>query len=524
MRLFKVFYFGNIYVEDIPGLDPLVRNAVLFLSEFAATSYVERQKPERGDFYNYLTGDYQKSPWWIKEVESDREFVEIAINQGMYTYPNWPIYPPDSQLVYVDPEDTSMVNFWDGRRIVQMKPGRYLNRFHKNLNKVQVEYYARWWMDRNRPPRTITGAVKFAMTEEEMIDAYSRGPESCMLGKKAVRAYAAGDFAIAYLEMSSGEVGARVLVNTVTKTFGRIYPDDDEGSDLEALLRDLDYDSLEENENGFEGARFLQIPLPDHTAEDGDRISNRYDAWVMPYLDRGVFIDSRTWTATRNPEHMFRITSDSTAGYTGTLAKPCKVCGKPSLVQYNHQLVKHEDFGDETALCPEHRQSEQFVDALSGYIYFGQPTYIDSDGNPYSKSTIAAELYVSDHSGDWMLNFQSPSVTVDGKKIANSELDAYGARRSERYGIWTKRSEQELRDDHEPFYIRQKAAEAYWIARDKDTWFYDRDWELERGTRPPPDRNVEVQAARRVGNRGDIHREVHTLIGEPYIPYHIIRN
>lgn len=512
MRYFIIRYLGFEYRHPEP-VQTILRNGALFLSYAAAEAALPPvpypADSETDQFPNYFTpGDetvYEKRAWFIQEL-SERDIISMALSQGIYSYPNWPLRAPDDIApIWRDPEVPEAVFWWDGRRVQSMKPGRFLNRFYKDLSKIQIEYYARWWIDRQRPPREISSTVTFARTEEEMISAYARGPDSCMIGKKAPRAYAGGDFALATLEASSGEVSARVLVNEKTKTFGRIYSDEDEGEDLEELLRQMDYVSLEENTEGFEGARFLKIESSKN--EYGEVADDRHMSFVMPYLDRNVYIDPLTWTATRNYQREFSLNSDGTSGVMTILKDKCAICGKLAMIQTYRHRVDHEDFGEGTALCPEHRISESYLDSYNHQRRWGTPTYTDPDGHTYSKETIFQNLYASS-TGAWYLEFQDPRISVDGKVYSDSEVTALGARFSERYDIWTFKSDQELRETHEPLYIQRKARRANSDAAYNGSWYSNIANGIEYGHRSSAFGDAEVQETSGLHNGGDIYRTV----------------
>lgn len=514
MRLWKIEYVGREYVYDFPreARDILTFNHNLFTSLFTAETYCDKfcrpLDKSAGRFWNYHIEQHQMTPWSIRElsmIEIINEMIGTLSEDSQYASPPWAIHD-EERTVFLDRETPSMVSYWDGRRIVQMKPGRYLARFHKHLNKVQVEYYSKWWMDGQRPPIITDGTVRFMMTEEEMIDAYARGPESCMEGKKAPRVYAGGDFAIAILEASSGDVSARVLVNTKTKVFGRIYPEDgDLDKQMEQALRALDYTSLEETEDGFEGAHFLQIEV--EADEYGEEPSGNTIAMAMPYLDRGVYVDPETWTATRKFDRYSTLDSSSTNGVMYLYGDKCKVCGKLAMIQNDRHRVDHEDFGRRVALCPEHRRTEKFTDAWNGDIRYGHPTYTTTDGKTYSRYTIESNLYVSDHSGDWALEFEEPKIMVDGRFIKQSEAKAYGARYDERYFKWTRKSEEEVRAEHEIVRIKQRSTAEFWSAFDNERYFTNIEDRRTYG-RPLVDRDDQIQETSRVSDGGDIYRTI----------------
>ena len=184
-------------------------------------------------------------------------------------------------------------------RQTRTKAGRYLNKFFGDvLTPKQIAFYAEW-QTRGSKPLLDMGkvALKFATTPDEIVDAYKRGPSSCMAGSESVRVYGAGDLAIAYLEPEEREgnrpeIIARALVWPAKKAVSRIYPNvenwrgDGFASEHEAqsasdmLLARLKAEgyrsAYEDGFSIFDGARIL--------AEK--EYGNRY---VMPYIDHLQF-------------------------------------------------------------------------------------------------------------------------------------------------------------------------------------------------------------------------------------------
>lgn len=470
MRYFAIGYLGSAYLgyndQSDPGIDYIYNsNTRVFLSYASAEAFRDKYlspkvsvqdglPPWRNYYEDPAT--LSNTPYVIYEL-NDLTMISLMLQNDVYQYPTWPLYiedPTKIQVIFRDPEFPDLVHFHDGRRIIQMKPGRFLARYYPRLNKVQVEYYARWWIDNKRPPREITGAVKFATTPEEIVEVYANGPESCMQGMEAVEVYGAGDFAIAYMEdAASGEYASRALVNQKTKVFGRIYPDDsDLGPQLESELRALGYASLEEKGDGFEGARFLKIPTDD---------DDEYFGFKMPYLDRGVVVDPETWTATRTPDR-YTLFSDSTSGVLQIQTSTCAKCGEIAMVQHGGHLTNHEDHDEMIAFCPKHRKElTTFTDEISQQVFAGTPTYIDPEGRTYSRRTVERLLYKSDYSGNWYFEWDAPKVrTYENKVIAASEMQEFGVEWNARYRVYSSKSEQELREIHEPIYIREHARNA----------------------------------------------------------------
>lgn len=192
--------------------------------------------------------------------------------------------------------DPKSCTFWDGRRWVSMKPGKYLKKFCENLlTPRQIEFQSKIWVDgRAEGDSEWPTVVKFARTAEEVLWVYDNGPQSCMKGMPGVIAYADSDLAIAYLyDEDEDWVIARALCWPDKKVFGRVYPNDsdygwrDDGflsySDLQdarshfkTLLRKDGWTSYEEGgPEVFEGARMPLVGL----------LNGHKNAYAAPYPD-----------------------------------------------------------------------------------------------------------------------------------------------------------------------------------------------------------------------------------------------
>lgn len=202
-----------------------------------------------------------------------------------------------------------------GERDIQtpIKPGRYLRQFFSHvLSEKQIAYYADMHT-KYKPQATIWAdlPVKFATTEQDIVDVYARGPVSCMSGNGfatadnigPARVYAAGDLAIAYMEASeplserrapSHTIVARALCWPEKKVVGRVYPTPDgweqDGfeswhaatscqSTLLRKLQDEGYTSVLDGGATFAGAKLLRVPKFKHAHR------SLTDCFVMPYLD-----------------------------------------------------------------------------------------------------------------------------------------------------------------------------------------------------------------------------------------------
>lgn len=166
-----------------------------------------------------------------------------------------------------------------------------------------------------------TSAVKFARTEEEIIDVYERGPHSCMRGKDCVQVYASPDLAVAYLEIN-GDIKSRTVV-CVNEDIGLHYVSIyGFGPPLKYLLTQLGYIA-----GDLEGCRLLKI-------------EDRY-SYVAPFLDgiTGITIED---------DYLYIDSSgdEDAASQDGTLRhETCECCG--------------ERINDDNSYYSEHLQETQ---------------------------------------------------------------------------------------------------------------------------------------------------------------------
>lgn len=171
----------------------------------------------------------------------------------------------------------------NGRRVCA-KPGRFLKKYYGDkLSDKDIEYWAQAHKSKTE------GDLKFARTPEEIANVYKDGPHSCMvkksfpLGDTPVKAYAAGDLAIAYINRG-GVVIARAVCWPDKKIFQRkVYG---EGSMLRHALSSQGY-----KEGSIEGARLLKLqPHIEHKALREGCDSGHYNGYPeyyysLPYVD-----------------------------------------------------------------------------------------------------------------------------------------------------------------------------------------------------------------------------------------------
>lgn len=311
---------------------------------------------------------------------------------GHYSEPVWRREPfwvahvatlaPD-HFVHISRDDPAMLAYTESAakgeldRQTRVKPGRYLKKvFGDVLTDQQIAFYAEWWAKGSRPVKHIDGELSFARTESEVLSVYADGPRSCMHGEDCVRVYAAGDLAIAYLHNAERGVFARALCWPDRKVFGRVYPSpdrwDEDGFDScddsraaqEALFGRLKadgYASIEENRQGFNGARLLAV---------GGYGSGTF---VMPYLDGGYGVDFHGdhFTMSSCGEHR----CDSTDGEISVHEYTCDQCDEGCDEVYTLHTRWNSAYGwasGEISVC-------ESCEERSGFYCHGSSESFDSD-------------------------------------------------------------------------------------------------------------------------------------------------
>lgn len=206
------------------------------------------------------SGEYKRVPWdleeWAQRVAGDH-FAHVSTEDP-------------SMLAYTESEAKGAAD-----RQTRVRPGRYLKRYFGDvLSDEQIAKWAEYFAAVNEPH-----TLRLATTADDIEHVYVNGPRSCMAGEQStpehpVRAYAAGDLAIAYL--AEGEsIKARALCWPERKVCGRIYGD---AARLAATLERAGYTA--DNGRGFDGARLAKIELD-------------CGVYLMPYLDNGYRVADR---------------------------------------------------------------------------------------------------------------------------------------------------------------------------------------------------------------------------------------
>lgn len=314
-----------------------------------------RDYPKWAEF-RFETGEWKPVPWADEEWVIKDHFAHLGVQD-------------DCMVAFYENEEMAQMD-----RITVLTPGRYLQRFHERvLTPTQIRDWA--------VKVDVECELKFATTEEEIVAIYTKagGPSSCMQypetnsywtsadNKNPVRAYAAGDLALAYLERC-GKVVARSLVWPEKKVCNRIYGDIER---MQAALEAASYTRDCQNHNdmeargdgGFDGAKMLPIHI-------GENL-------LMPYLDLGYRAswDGENLKMVRSGGDISGRRTDGLAWAHGcededdTLT--CDACGEEEPTDQQNSVPGRDDYycdccyNENVRTCERGSCRTQFVDGAS---------------------------------------------------------------------------------------------------------------------------------------------------------------
>lgn len=377
------------------------RNRALRGYSVAQTTYTAREltwrERERARFYQdvYKWPVWSDEDWWNGSDAHRDHFAHVSID--------------DPTMIAFTENDAK----GEADRQTRMKPGKYLKRFFDDvLSAKQIAFYAEWFAKGERPD---SGAeLRFASKPHEIVDVYADDTHvsSCMANEDCVRVYGAGDLAIAYLVDVMNErepVTARALVWPAKQLYGRLYGDEDT---LAKRLRARGYKSLDENRNGFNGARLLKI--------EHDR-----DEYVMPYLDRGYDVDDGGdhFIMRRGGEYDCEVT----CGYIkiDSTRRDCDECGS----SYDYEDEGGTVYTGWNGRWATGRMqvcdsccSDSFYCEATNEMYLVAESVDVEDYGPVVLAWAERHAFQSDHSGLWFHNDERV-VRPNGESWANCEIE-----------------------------------------------------------------------------------------------------
>ncbi|MEN3238629.1 hypothetical protein PUR29_34885 [Methylobacterium ajmalii] len=201
----------------------------------------------------------------------ERERVRFGNGEYIAMPAEWDLSPITDHFLHPSRDDPTKLAFIESPekgvldRQTRVTPGRYLERYYPHLSQVE----------RNRYIAMIDkpDGLHFAITADDIVMTYTRGPSSCMSHHTEkfqsrpihpVKPYAGGDLQVAYL-MRDGTVTARALAWPERKLYGRPYGDI---ARIERALQDAGY-----KHGPLIGARLVKIWHED------------YKRYIAPYID-----------------------------------------------------------------------------------------------------------------------------------------------------------------------------------------------------------------------------------------------
>jgi len=340
-----------------------VQNSFWFKREFARHFAPATFKAQR-TFPSFCTEDF---------------FVSNLV--APLTFPHYSSQEPGQ--VAFQPIDPS---YREADRQIRTKPGRYLNKF-LDLDSDQV----RKCVSIENGDKSVQ--LKFAKTVEEFTNVYLRGPSSCMshsidwydasasTGRLPVSILANGDIEVAYLELDSGIIPARVLVVQSDMEMLDVYCNNDamDGArgELQSQLRDAGYSY---NSTALVGQKIERIVIDD---DDNVFVCPYIDCGGLPVIDTGDYL-----------QICYEGEGDMTADYsTGVCQNNRKFC---SHCEDNHdsEATYVEDVGDVCENCLDN----DYVHAYCGhghdrYIHTDDAIFIDSMGEWYRHTGDTLRFY-----------------------------------------------------------------------------------------------------------------------------------
>lgn len=205
-----------------------------------------------------LAGDGDKN--WIEREQKrmdSGEYVKVPWHNEAWVTKNADCA---NHFVHVSKEDPTRIAFTQdakkGERDVQtrMAASKYLK---QHYSKYLMEDVIREWCARYRKEYGADYELRFAYTADEIEHVYANGPQSCMKGIRAVRAYAGPDLAVAYI-VRKEKITARTVCWPEKKLYcSLVYGD-------HALLTEVLHELGYQSSYRFKGAKMSKIKEGGH--------------------------------------------------------------------------------------------------------------------------------------------------------------------------------------------------------------------------------------------------------------------
>lgn len=272
------------------------------------------REQRRFDTKEYVPLPWADAPWWkeLSAIHGDH-FPHVSVNKRAF-------------IAYTENEDKGSADIQ-----TILKPGRYLEKYFskeagavdKELNQFMIRDLCCVFSAKHED-----NILQFADTEEDMVDVYVNGPNSCM-SKPAkdypagdlhpVSAYAAGDLQVAFIRRQ-GKIAARVIAWPEKKIYSQLYGD---ASRITPALTKLGY-----KKGDLQGARLKKVPI---------KQSGRMKAFLAPHVDNVGWVqimedhliigDAKG----RTMDQVDGVTAGGGSGLTEPCGYKCDGCGRDDL-------------------------------------------------------------------------------------------------------------------------------------------------------------------------------------------------
>jgi hypothetical protein len=391
-----------------------------------ANSVWEKREATRLADGTYEPLPWASEPWFVARHNSLRHFAHVSQDR-------------DGMIAFTENNDK-------GSRDIQkrMAPGRYLDSyFSSQLNSMQnfetgainvhghkvteapIQHYANLFTRKYGDTCVLT----FAVTSDEMVKVYQKGPDSCMTFRDRgysghihpCSVYAAGDLQLAYLKQNDGDITARALVWPEKKKVGRLYGDS--GTLLYKLL-ELGYDNPRGSYDAIEGARMLKVPNEEGPGN------------IMPFLDAcgGNYWDNGTyWVMGSKPSGSGAY--QNRAGNQNGLDcdsdnennAECDNCGDNYNLDDGHYVhhVNSRGRSSEQSWCQHCGEEHTFYCVSSDQTYSDATPHIElANGGYVASVNIDGDYFQCAFNSDWYHIDDLAGVDSDGDSVSNDAVDS----------------------------------------------------------------------------------------------------